>query len=71
MQDMEQAIRERAYYMWNEAGRPHGHAEGFWLKAQREMLSQSLDQIASTTTTAAPKKTAKPKSASPRKRKVA
>ncbi|OYU92062.1 MAG: hypothetical protein CFE29_04290 [Bradyrhizobiaceae bacterium PARB1] len=35
MQDLEQAIRERAYHMWNEAGRPDGNSETFWLSAQR------------------------------------
>lgn len=69
MQDMEQAIRERAYHMWNDAGRPEGHADGFWLSAQRELLSQSLGQIANVK--AAAKKPAKAKTASPRKRKVA
>ncbi|WP_054165135.1 DUF2934 domain-containing protein [Rhodopseudomonas sp. AAP120] len=68
MQDMDQAIRERAYHMWNEAGRPEGNADAFWLSAQRELLAQSLSQIA-TVTPAAPKKAAK--KTSPRKRKAA
>ncbi|WP_420133363.1 DUF2934 domain-containing protein [Rhodopseudomonas sp.] len=68
MQDMDQAIRERAYHMWNDAGRPEGNADAFWLSAQRELLAQSLTQIA--TVTAAPKKVAAKKTSS-RKRKAA
>ena len=68
MQDMDQAIRERAYHMWNEAGRPEGNADAFWLSAQRELLAQSLTEIA-TIKPAAPKSAAK-KTPS-RKRKAA
>lgn len=46
MQNMEQAIRERAYGKWDEAGRPDGHADAFWLSAQREVLAASLSQLA-------------------------
>ncbi|MBB1093355.1 DUF2934 domain-containing protein [Rhodopseudomonas palustris] len=69
MQDLEQAIRERAYHLWNDAGRPDGNAEGFWLTAQRELLAQSLAQITPAKPSAS-KKSAKT-TASPRKRKVA
>lgn len=69
MQDMEQAIRERAYHMWNDAGRPDGSSESFWLTAQRDLLEASLAQIAKVKPS---RKAAKPKSApTPRKRKVA
>ena len=68
MQDMEQAIRERAYHMWNEAGQPEGNADAFWLGAQRELLAQSLEQIA-TVKPSAPKKGSK--KTPPRKRKAA
>jgi hypothetical protein len=69
MQDMEQAIRVRAYHMWNDAGRPDGSAESFWLGAQRELLADALGQIASVKS-ASPKKSARAK-ASPRNRKAA
>jgi hypothetical protein len=69
MQDMEQAIRERAYHMWVEAGRPDGNSDAFWLTAQREVLAASLSQIANVKATT-PKKVAKPKAAA-RKRKAA
>jgi Protein of unknown function (DUF2934) len=68
MQDMEQAIRERAYYMWNDAGRPENRSESFWLSAQRAVLESSLQQIANIK----PSRKMKTKAtAAPRKRKVA
>ncbi|WP_022720661.1 DUF2934 domain-containing protein [Rhodopseudomonas sp. B29] len=71
MQDMEQAIRERAYHLWNEAGQPEGQAESFWLSAQRELLAESLTQIASVKTGAPKAKAAAKKASSSRKRKAA
>jgi hypothetical protein len=69
MQDMEQAIRERAYHMWNDAGRPDGSSETFWLNAQRDLLESSLARIA---TVKPSRKATKAKSVTaPRKRKVA
>jgi hypothetical protein len=45
MQDMEHVIRERAYHLWIEGGRPDGQADNYWLAAQREVLSASLGEI--------------------------
>jgi hypothetical protein len=45
MQDMEQAIRERAYHLWVADGRPDGSADQHWLAAQREMLAASLGEM--------------------------
>jgi len=45
MQDLEQAIRERAYQLWIEAGHQEGHAESHWLAAQREFLGASLGEL--------------------------
>lgn len=70
MSSMEEAIRERAYHMWNEAGCPDGRADTFWLNAQRELLAQSLGQIASVKPATA-KKATRAKTSAPRKRKVA
>jgi hypothetical protein len=53
MQDLEQAIRERAYHLWVADGRPEGNAEVYWLSAQREILTTSLS---STETSASPSK---------------
>jgi hypothetical protein len=30
MQDLEQAIRERAYHLWTADGRQEGNAEAHW-----------------------------------------
>jgi hypothetical protein len=46
MQNLEQEIRERAYHLWIEGGRPDGNAESHWLAAQREVLAASLSTIA-------------------------
>jgi Protein of unknown function (DUF2934) len=43
MQDLERAIRERAYYLWTADGQPEGNADVYWLAAQREILATSLD----------------------------
>ncbi len=67
MQDMDQAIRERAYHLWVESGCEDGNANAHWLRAQREILSAAL-----AATGARPAKSAKPKkAAAPRKRKAA
>jgi hypothetical protein len=46
MQDLEQAIRERAYHLWVAEGRRDGDADTHWLLAQREVLSASLSTFA-------------------------
>jgi len=51
MQDLEHAIRERAYHLWIADGRPDGNADTYWLSAQREILTTSLN---STETAAGP-----------------
>jgi DUF2934 family protein len=51
MQDLEHAIRERAYHLWIADGRPEGNADVYWLSAQREILTTSLN---STETAASP-----------------
>lgn len=33
----EAAVRERAYLLWEEAGRPDGEGVEFWLRAEREL----------------------------------
>jgi Protein of unknown function (DUF2934) len=43
MQNLEETIRERAYHLWVADGRPDGNAEAYWLSAQREILTTSLD----------------------------
>jgi hypothetical protein len=46
MQDLEQAIRERAYDLWIADGCRDGFADRHWLVAQREVLASSLAAIA-------------------------
>ena len=33
----EQAIRERAYQLWENDGRPDGHSVDYWLEAARQL----------------------------------
>ncbi len=35
--DLEQAIRERAYALWQQAGSPDGRHEEFWHQAREEL----------------------------------
>jgi Protein of unknown function (DUF2934) len=42
MPNLEEAIRERAYLLWVEDGRPEGKADIYWLTAQREILAASM-----------------------------
>jgi hypothetical protein len=49
MQNLEEAIRERAYHLWIADGRPDGNADANWLNAQREILTTSLESPASET----------------------
>ena len=71
MQDLDQAIRERAYQLWIESGRDDGKADAHWLEAQREILSASLGELGRPTSSEA-KKIEKPKKApAPRKRRAA
>jgi hypothetical protein len=34
---LEDAIRTRAYHLWEAAGRPPGDGVSFWLEAEREL----------------------------------
>jgi hypothetical protein len=38
-EDTQNQIREAAYLMWESAGRQHGMAMEYWLKAESDMLS--------------------------------
>ena len=75
MQDLEHAIRERAYHLWIESGHEDGNADGHWLLAQREILSASFGETARVAVGESGKpanKPAKPKKAkAPRKRRAA
>ena len=37
---LDQFVRDRAYFLWEQTGRPEGHADDFWHKAQYQRLCQ-------------------------------
>jgi hypothetical protein len=43
MPNLEEKIRERAYHLWIADGQPQGQADVYWLNAQREILTTSLE----------------------------
>jgi len=47
MPNLEEAIRERAYHLWIADGQPEGKADTYWLNAQREILTASVENLAS------------------------
>ena len=71
MQDMEQAIRERAYLLWVESGFEQGNADAHWLAAQREILGASLMEIGRVMLTEVPVSTKSKKGRMPRKKRAA
>ena len=51
MPNLEEVIRERAYHLWIADGQPDGQAEVYWLSAQREILTASLEGSSETAAT--------------------
>jgi hypothetical protein len=43
MPNLEEAIRERAYHLWIADGQPEGQADIYWLNAQREIITTSVE----------------------------
>ena len=39
--DWEEQIRVRAYYLWEQAGRPEGSEPAFWAEAERQMRAEA------------------------------
>jgi hypothetical protein len=39
----EQAIRARAYRLWEAAGKPEGQEEQFWHEAERQLKKGHID----------------------------
>jgi hypothetical protein len=60
MTNLEEAIRERAYHLWTADGQPEGKADAYWLNAQREILTTSLEGLSSSTVTDSAPVAAKP-----------
>ena len=58
----EQWVQDRAYAIWERAGRPEGEALGHWLQAEAEAAAerQRPKRRASPTRPASPKRTASP-----------
>jgi hypothetical protein len=54
MTNLEEAIRERAYHLWTADGQPEGKADLYWLNAQREILTTSLEGPGTTAADSAP-----------------
>src|SRR5260370_35376466 len=57
MPNLEEAIRERAYHLWIADGQPEGQADIYWLYAQREILTTSVESSGSNAAAAAPSDT--------------
>lgn len=45
MSDFDQQIRERAYQLWEEAGRPNGRAQEFWFHAQADIHTRRAAEV--------------------------
>lgn len=71
MTNLEEAIRERAYHLWTADGQPDGNAELYWLKAQQEILTTSLEASVETAVTTKPAKEAKVARSGKRKARAA
>jgi hypothetical protein len=71
MPNLEQAIRERAYHLWIADGQPEGQADIYWLNAQREILTTSVESSGSNAAAAAPTDTRLVATKSTKKAKVA
>jgi hypothetical protein len=59
MPNLEEAIRERAYHLWIADGQPDGKADIYWLNAQREILTTSVESSAGDAAAAVATKPAK------------
>jgi hypothetical protein len=54
MPNLEEAVRERAYHLWIADGQPEGQADIYWLNAQCEILTTSVESAGSNAAAAAP-----------------
>jgi hypothetical protein len=71
MPNLEEAIRERAYHLWIADGQPEGQADIYWLNAQREILTTSVESSGGNALAAAPTDKGLVASKSAKKAKVA
>ena len=70
MPNLDEAIRERAYHLWLNDGRPEGQADIYWLNAQRDLLTASVEAIVAPAKAVAAKPARKPRLPSLRKSKA-
>jgi hypothetical protein len=70
MSNLDEAIRKRAYHLWLNDGRPEGQADLYWLNAQRDLLSASVETSAAPSKTEVAKAAKKPRLSSFRKSKT-
>ena len=52
MPNLDETIRERAYYLWSADGQPEGKADVYWLNAQRDVLATSVESSSNSAITA-------------------
>ena len=71
MPNLEEVIRERAYHLWIADGQPEGQADIYWLNAQREILTTSVESSGSNAAAAAPTDTSLVATKPTKKAKVA
>jgi len=50
----EQAIRERAYFLWEQEGHPRGGSISHWLRAETEAETEAEAEAAASTATGEP-----------------
>ncbi len=43
--DRERTVRERAFSIWEEEGRPEGRHDDHWRRAQRELAGIDVDEM--------------------------
>lgn len=55
IQPTEQAIRDRAYAIWEREGRPHGRERDNWLQAAWELSGEEAKAAARKTAKSSPK----------------
>ena len=56
---LDQRIRQRAYEIWEDLGRPDGDAHQHWLTAERELAEAAVASLARPKKPSAPRKTAR------------
>jgi hypothetical protein len=69
MFDTTQQIRELAYHLWEERGRPVGRDGEHWSEAERLLMADQVTPVMTTETKRAAKKAEKTDGAKPKRKK--